>query len=86
MLIGLEAEDKQNFPYIYAQRRLPLRLSMYSLRIKMPIDIIQVAKISYVISSTAGRALNLVGIKQKISKELFERITSNIAQALQIVL
>lgn len=51
----------------------------------MPTDIIQVAKISYVISSTAGRALNLVGLKQQISKELFERITSNIPQALQIV-
>lgn len=85
MLIGLEALDKQYFPYIYAQRRPLLRLSIDSLRIKIPIDIIQGAKISSVINSTRG-ALNLAGINQLISKELFERITSNIPQVHKIVL
>lgn len=53
--------DKQYFPYIYAQRRTPLRLPIDSLRIKIPIDIVQGAQISSVINSTRG-ALNLAGI------------------------
>lgn len=70
--------------YIYAQKRPPLTFSMDSLRIKIPVDIIQGAKISSVVNSTRGE--QLVSINQLISKELFERINNSIPQVLKLVL
>lgn len=57
---------------------------MDSLRIKIPVDIIQGAKISSVVNSTRGE--QLVSINRLISKELFERINNSIPQVLKLVL